>query len=259
LQAMIRGTEKKALPHLLCVTNLLLHDIEDPKVTHGNSLAKTLVSYGPADRVDCVLTNPPFGGIEEDGIELNFPSKYQTRETADLFMALILRLLKPGGRAAVVLPDGFLFGEGVKTRLKEDLLAKCDLHTIVRLPNGVFAPYTDINTNLLFFTKGEPTTHVWYVEHPLPKSYKKYTKTRPIRFKEFAYLKAWWTDRKPTDFAWKVDVGDLIARDGNLDLNHPSTEEPEDTRSTEDILVDLDRSNQRVADALAQLRAALHG
>ena len=142
MQAALRAVEKKPLPHMLCVTNMLLHGIEDPSfVRHDNTLARPFISWEQKDRVDIVLTNPPFGGREEDGIESNFPQHFRTKETADLFLALIIRLLKPGGRAAVVLPDGSLFGEGVKTRLKEHLLEECDLHTIVRLPNSVFKPY----------------------------------------------------------------------------------------------------------------------
>jgi type I restriction enzyme M protein len=151
MQQALRACEKKQLPHMLCVTNMLLHDIDDPSfVHHDNTLARPYISYGQADRVDIVLTNPPFGGKEEDGIESNFPKHFQTRETADLFLALIVRLLKPNGRAAVVLPDGSLFGEGVKTRLKEHLMEECNLHTIVRLPNSVFKPYASIGTNLIF-------------------------------------------------------------------------------------------------------------
>ena len=142
-----------------------------------------------------IVTNPPFGGMEEDGIETNFPASFRTRETADLFLVLIMHLLKDGGRAAIVLPDGTLFGEGVKTRIKEKLLDECNLHTIVRLPNGVFTPYTGIKTNLLFFTKGEPTKEVWYYEHPYPEGYKSYTKTKPMRIEEFEPEKTWWENR----------------------------------------------------------------
>lgn len=159
LQQSVHGVEKKPLPHLLCVTNMLLHGIEVPsQIRHDNTLARPLRDYGDRDRVDVIITNPPFGGMEEDGIESNFPATYRTRETADLFLVLIMHLLKDGGRGAIVLPDGTLFGEGVKTRIKEKLLEECNLHTIVRLPNGVFNPYTGIKTNLLFFIKGEPTT-----------------------------------------------------------------------------------------------------
>jgi len=168
-----------------------------------------------------ILTNPPFGGTEQPGIERNFPNEYRTRETADLFIALVLKRLKPGGRCAIVLPDGFLFGEGVKTRLKERLINDCDLHTIVRLPKGVFAPYTNINTNLLFFTKGGATDTVWYYEHPLPEGYKKYTKTKPIRFEEFESEMDWWANREEIEHAWKVSADTIREQDYNLDINNP--------------------------------------
>lgn len=191
LQRTIRGIEKKPLPYNLCVTNLILHGIDLPSVEHDNTLARPLRDYSPKDRVDVIVTNPPFGGMEEDGIEDNFPTSFRTRETADLFLVLIIHLLKEGGRGAIVLPDGTLFGEGMKTRMKEKLLQECNLHTIVRLPNGVFNPYTGIKTNLLFFTKGEPTETIWYYEHPYPPSYKSYSKTKPIRFEEFEPEQAW--------------------------------------------------------------------
>ena len=221
LQDTIRGIEKKPLPHLLAITNLILHDIEAPRIRRDNSLAQPLRQYGPADRVDVVLTNPPFGGTEEPGIEHNFPADFQTRETADLFVALVLKRLKTGGHCAIVMPDGFLFGEGVKTRLKERLLGDCDLHTIVRLPKGVFAPYTNINTNLLFFTKGRATEEVWYYEHPLPEGYKNYTKTKPIRFEEFAPEMDWWDEREENEHAWKVSADNIRERGYNLDISNP--------------------------------------
>jgi len=178
---------------LLCTTNMLLHGIDVPSnIRHDNTLSRPLRNYGPKDRVDCIITNPPFGGMEEDGIETNFPQTFRTRETADLFLVLIMHLLKDGGRGAIVLPDGTLFGEGVKTRIKEKLLTECDLHTVVRLPNGVFAPYTGIKTNLLFFTKGRPTKDVWFYEHPYPPGAKSYNKTKPIHIDEFDTEKQWW-------------------------------------------------------------------
>ena len=178
---------------MLCVTNMLLHGIEDPGfVRHDNTLARPYIGWEKKDRVDVVLTNPPFGGKEEDGIETNFPQHFRTRETADLFLALIVRLLKPGGRAAVVLPDGSLFGEGVKTRLKEHLMEECNLHTIVRLPNSVFRPYASIGTNLLFFEKGEPTKEVWFYEHRVPEGQKAYSMTRPIKLEHLHPCIDWW-------------------------------------------------------------------
>ncbi len=229
LVSSIRGVEKKALPHMLAITNMILHGIDTPThIKHDNTLSRPYKDYGNADRVNVIITNPPFGGMEEDGIENNFPSHLRTRETADLFMAFIIKLLKDQGRAAVVLPDGFLFGEGMKTRLKQSLLEECNLHTIVRLPNGVFNPYTGIKTNLLFFTKGQPTEHVWFYEHPYPEDVKSYNKTKPLRFEEFETEVAWWGDevdgfkaRVQTEQAWKVPVADIVARNYNLDIKNP--------------------------------------
>jgi len=222
LQASISGVEKKPLPHLLCVTNMLFHGIAVPsQIRHDNTLARPLRDYGPKDRVDVVVTNPPFGGMEEDGIEQNFPQAFRTRETADLFLQLIMHLLKPQGRAALVLPDGTLFGEGVKTRIKEKLLEECNLHTVVRLPKGVFSPYTSIKTNLLFFTKGEPTKTVWFYEHPYPAGAKSYSKTKPMRIEEFAPEKKWWNKRKENDQAWKVSLDEIKQRGFNLDIKNP--------------------------------------
>lgn len=222
LQSSIHGVEKKPLPHLLCVTNMILHGIDVPtNIRPDNTLSRPLRDYGQKDRVDLVVTNPPFGGMEEDGIETNFPSGYQTRETADLFLVLIMHLLKDGGRAAIVLPDGTLFGEGIKTRIMEKLLTECNLHTIVRLPNGVFSPYTGIKTNLLFFTKGEPTTEVWYYEHTYPEGYKSYSKTKPIRIEEFGPEKEWWENRVEHDHAWRVPVEQIRESGYNLDIKNP--------------------------------------
>lgn len=229
LQASIFGVEKKPLPHLLATTNMILHGIDVPsKIRHDNTLNRPYRDWGSHERVDVIVANPPFGGTEEDGIENNFPAEFRTRETADLFMALFIRLLKDGGRAAVVLPDGFLFGEGMKSRLKEKLLNDCNLHTIVRLPNGVFAPYTGIKTNILFFTKGQPTDKIWYYEHPYPNGVKSYNKTKPIRFDEFSTEIDWWgseTDgfasRVESEQAWCVSVADVVARNYNLDMKNP--------------------------------------
>lgn len=233
LQKNIHGVEKKPLPHMLAITNMMLHGIDVPtNIRHGNTLARPFKDYGPRDRVDVVITNPPFGGMEEDGIEKNFLAKHQTRETADLFMALIMHLLKhpsqngTGGRAAVVLPDGFLFGEGVKTTLKRELLEEFNLHTIVRLPKGVFAPYTSIATNILFFEKGGPTKDIWFFEHPYPEGYKSYSRSKPLTIGEFDLEKKWWggasrRGRKTTEYAWKVSAKDIAERNYNLDRKNP--------------------------------------
>jgi type I restriction enzyme M protein len=222
LQKSVFGVEKKPLPHLLCVTNMLLHGIDVPsQIRRDNTLARPLRDYGPKDRVDVIVTNPPFGGMEEDGIESNFPAAFRTRETADLFLLLLIHRLKDGGRAGIVLPDGTLFGEGVKTRIKERLINECNLHTMVRLPNGVFNPYTGIKTNLLFFTKGEPTKEIWYFEHPYPPGLKSYNKGNPIRIEEFDLEKSWWENRKENEYAWKVPVEQVKDSNYNLDIKNP--------------------------------------
>jgi type I restriction enzyme M protein len=227
MQASLRAVEKKPLPHMLCTTNMLLHGVEDPSfVRHDNTLARPYISYTAADRVDIVLTNPPFGGKEEPGIEANFPSHLRTRETADLFLALIMRLLKPTGRAAVVLPDGSLFGEGVKTRLKEDLMRECNLHTIVRLPNSVFRPYASIGTNLLFFEKGQPTEEIWFYEHRVPEGQKAYSMTKPIRIDHLQPCVEWWggplrEGRAETEVAWRLSANEVKERGYNLDIKNP--------------------------------------
>jgi len=223
LQGSIFGVEKKPMPHMLAITNMMLHGIDVPtNIQHDNTLSRPLKDYGPKDRVDCIITNPPFGGMEEDGIEKNFPKKYQTRETADLFMALIMFLLKHNtGRAAIVLPDGFLFGEGVKTTIKRELLDEFNLHTIVRLPNGVFSPYTGIKTNLLFFEKGTPTKQVWFFEHPYPEGYKSYSRSKPLTIEELSLEKKWWNKRKQNEYAWKVTIKEIEEKNYNLDFKNP--------------------------------------
>jgi len=262
LQASLRAVEKKQLPHMLCVTNMLLHGIEDPSfVRHDNTLARPYADYGPADRVDVVLTNPPFGGQEESGIENNFPTHFRTRETADLFLALIVRLLKPGGRAAVVLPDGTLFGEGVKTRLKEHLLEQCNLHTIVRLPNSVFRPYASIGTNLLFFEKGEPTKDIWFWEHRVPESQKAYSMTKPIRFEHLQTCIDWWggTKRKGREEgpqAWKVTAEQVKARGYNLDIKNPHTV-GDDHGEPEELLANLNAAEAEASRLRDQLKSIL--
>ncbi|MGE6606178.1 type I restriction-modification system subunit M [Halomonas sp. NPDC076908] len=223
IELLIRGIEKKQLPHLLCTTNMLLHGIDVPsQIEHKNTLGIGWNEWSANDKVDCIITNPPFGGYEDDGVGSDYPADLKTRETADMFMALIIKkLLKENGRAAVVLPDGFLFGDGIKGTLKKLLLQECKLHTIIRLPKGVFAPYTTIKTNLLFFTKGTRvddgsehfhTDTIWFYEHPYPPGYKSYSKTKPIRLEEFKPEQDWWGDesddfasREENEFAWRVD------------------------------------------------------
>ncbi|KQT41361.1 MULTISPECIES: class I SAM-dependent DNA methyltransferase [unclassified Methylophilus] len=264
LQASIHGIEKKPLPHMLCTTNMILHGIEVPSnILHDNTLARPLISWEPKDRVNVVITNPPFGGMEEDGIETNFPATFRTRETADLFLVLIMQLLKTGGRAALVLPDGFLFGEGIKTRIKEKLLQDCNLHTIVRLPNSVFAPYTSIKTNLLFFTKGTPTQHIWFYEQQLPSGIKAYNKTKPMKVEEFETLANWWgnerdsfSTRQENEQAWKVSLADIQARNYNLDCKNPHVGE-QITHDPEVLLAQYHTMQQDITSLRDQLKTIL--
>jgi type I restriction enzyme M protein len=212
------GQEAKPLPYMLAQMNLLLHGLEAPQIAYGNTLDRRVNEIGHSERVDVILTNPPFGGEEEVGIKANFPPNMQTAETALLFLQYIMRKLrvagapvpggKPaarGGRAAVVVPNGTLFGDGISAVIKEELLKEFRLHTVVRLPQGVFAPYTDIPANLLFFERGGPTDTIWYYELPLPEGRKKYSKTAPLQFEEFAPALAWWNAREEGPQAWKVD------------------------------------------------------
>src|SRR5437762_2331017 len=210
------GCEPKSLPYLLCQMNLLLHGLDAPQIDPGNALRHKLTEIGEKDRVDVIVTNPPFGGEEEKGIQGNFPEDRQTAETALLFLQLIMRKLRRHdtsagrpARAAVVVANGTLFGDGVCARIKEELLKEFYLHTIVRLPNGVFAPYTSIPTNILFFDRSGPTKEVWYYEHPLPEGRKNYTKTQPLQYEEFAPCLAWWKEREGNEGAWKVPGADL--------------------------------------------------
>jgi type I restriction enzyme M protein len=264
LQRSIGGFEKKQLPHMLCVTNLMLHDIEVPsQVVHGNTLERPYTSWTAEQKVEVIITNPPFGGIEEPGIEQGFPADVRTKETADLFLVLIKRLLRDNGRGALVLPDGTLFGEGVKSRIKEQLLQECNLHTIVRLPNGVFSPYTGIKTNLLFFTKGQPTKEVWYYEHPYPAGAKNYNKTKPIRIEEFDVEKAWWgseadgfASRVEGEFAWKVGIDAIKAAGFNLDQKNPHAG-PEVSHDPDELMAEYRRVQAEAQGIRDQLKALL--
>ena len=257
LKNSIRGVEKKPLPHVLCATNMMIHGIEVPSnIVNDNTLARPLRDYGKKDQVDVIVTNPPFGGVEEDGIENNFPAEFRTRETADLFLVLVMELLKDGGRAAIVLPDGTLFGEGIKTRIKKKMLEECNLHTIVRLPKSVFAPYTSIATNVLFLTKGEPTKDIWYYEHQLPEGVKAYNKTKPMRLAEFDEEKKWWNKRKETEKAWKVSAKDIAANNYNLDIKNPNA--PVETHEDpEELLAQYAEAVKAVKSLQDQLKASL--
>jgi type I restriction enzyme M protein len=240
------GVEKKPLPYLLSTMNLLLHGIETPDIRRDNALKNPLNEIGEKDRFDVIVTNPPFGGEEEAGIQLNFPENTRASETALLFMQFIMRSLRRDGRSGVVVPNGFLFGDGVAARIKAQLLRDFNLHTIIRLPNGVFAPYTSIRTNLLFFDRpgldtpqsawgystSGATDEIWFYEHVLPEGVKNYTKTRPMQFEEFQPILDWWDDRAENERAWKVRAADIVQTKGggdvvsvNLDIKNPNAKE----------------------------------
>ncbi len=266
-QESIQGGEAKPLPYLLGQMNLLLHGLESPQITFGNSLSTPLREIGDRERVDVVLTNPPFGGEEEPGIQNNFPDDKRTSETALLFLQLIMRKLRRApqpGRAAVVVPNGTLFADGVAARIKEQLLTEFNLHTIIRLPNGVFAPYTSIPTNLLFFERGGPTREIWYYEHPLPEGRKNYTKTKPLRYAEFEPLLAWWDEREGNEQAWKVDAAEVLKYDGdgsvasaNLDIKNPSSGDPFEHVSPQKLVADIVKKEQRILKLMAEIQQAL--
>ena len=285
----IFGGEAKPLPYLLAQMNLVLHGLESPKIDPLNSLRFPLREVGDKDRVDIIMTNPPFGGEEERGILGNFPEDKQTSETALLFLQLIMRKLKrpgspspsgrepvlspskekgegniTGGRAAVVVPNGTLFGDGICARIKEELLTGFNLHTIVRLPNGVFAPYTSIPTNLMFFDRSHPTEEVWYYEQPLPEGRKNYTKTQPIQFEEFIDCLKWWNDRKENDRAWKIPAKDLLEynadgtlRSVNLDRKNPNAVTDFEHLPPEQLADDILKKEQRIIEILTDVRKAL--
>ncbi len=254
------GIEPKPLPYLLCQMNLLLHGLEYPEVDPGNALRFPLREIGDKDRVDIIMTNPPFGGEEERGILSNFPEDKQTAETALLFLQLIMRKLrrqpKPG-RAAVVVPNGTLFGDGVCARIKEELLKEFNLHTIVRLPNGVFAPYTGIPTNVLFFDRSGPTQDVWYYEHALPEGRKNYTKTQPLQFEEFAPCIDWWRRREENDRAWRLSAEELLAAGCNLERKNPRGKDEFEHLAPEQLADDILKKERRIVAIIADIKAAL--
>ena len=255
LEAQIYGVEKKPLPHLLCATNMILHGIEIPnQITRGNKLSKRVTKYKAKEKADVILTNPPFGGSEEDSIKANFPKAFQTSETADLFLVLIINLLKEGGRAGLILPNGSLFQTGATSRIRRELLETCNLHTIVRLPQGVFNPYSSIPTNLLFFKKGPTTKKIWYYELPLPQGLKQYTKNNPIQHTEFEPVKKWLENRKESPLAWQVSIKDIKNNDYNLDIKNPHTnkEEYTDPAILEKEYQALKAKNKKLLDEIKQ-------
>lgn len=253
----VAGWEYKPLPYLLAITNLILHDIEVPNITFRDALDQPLSNYTEKDRVDIIEANPPFGGIVANNNENNFPQNYRTKESADLFLILMIHLLKHGGRAGIVLPDGSLTGEGIKQRVRQRLLEECNLHTIIRLPNSVFQPYATVATNLLFFEKGKSTKEVWYYEHRLPEGQKAYSKTRPIRLEELDPIKKWWNKRKESELCWKVNIQTIIDRNYDLDIKNPSKQEEAHEYSSAELMEMLHQSFEKSNLLLEQLKQAV--
>lgn len=254
LQKSISGWELKPVAYVLGLTNLILHGMDVPDYHYIDSLKKEYNGITNADRVDVILANPPFGASIADGVETNFPATYRCRESADLFVILMLQLLKKNGRCAIVLPDGSITGDGVKARIREKLLTDCNLHTIIRLPQSTFHPAT-VSTNLLFFEKGSPTKEIWYYEHKLPQGQKSYSKTKPIQFEEFKPLIEWWNNRKESDVAWKVNINDL--NNWDLDIKNQNIEDEKIDLSTKEILKLLNNSVSNSSTILSELQNLL--
>ena len=259
LHANLRGIEKKPLPYLLGMMNLCLHEVGQPNITRANALARPITQISRGDRVDVILTNPPFGGEEERSIQANFPADKQTSETAWLFLQLVVRQLRDGGRCGIVVPNGLLFGDGVGARIKKQLLTDCNLHTVVRLADGVFEPYTAIPSNLLFFEKTGRTKETWFYEVPPPEGRKKYSKTKPMRFEEFADCQEWWGIREEGERAWRVPVADLEANDFNLDLKNPNRPDDLAHRPPEELLAELIKTENEILRELESLQSEIGG
>jgi type I restriction enzyme M protein len=253
IQENVAGWEFKPLPYLLATTNLILHDVEVPNLLFDDSLARALTDYKAKDQVDVILANPPFGGAVANNNENNFPLNFRTKESADLFLILMIHLLKPGGRAAIVLPDGSLTGDGVKQRIREKWLTDCNVHTIVRLPNSVFKPYATVATNLCFFEKGKPTEEVWFYEHRPPDGQKSYSKTKPIDIKEFSSEKSWWGNRTASDVAWKVNLATLRERHYDLDVRNPNAQQDELEYESQHTITSITDSIERSEELIDNL------
>lgn len=226
------GIEKKALPHLLCVTNMLLHDLDSPRIVHGNALEKNVREYEDEHQFDVILMNPPYGGNEKDTVKINFPTELRSSETADLFMSVIMFRLRENGRCAIILPDGFMFGtDNAKTTIKTKLMEEFNLHTVIRLPKSVFAPYTSITTNILFFDKTKKTEATWFYRMDMPEGFKNFSKTKPMKIDHFAPVMEWWNKREEIsidgfDKARRYTLKEIQDRSYNIDLcGFPQVEE----------------------------------
>lgn len=250
-------TELKQLPHLLATTNMILHGIEIPKnLKHDNSLSYRVTDFEDKDKMDCFVMNPPFGWTVQDWILANFPKKFQTKETAYLFLIHVFYRLKQNGRVGIVLPDGWIMSwEKVsEIEIKKKWLEEHNLHTIIRLPNGVFSPYTNIKTNLLFFDKWTPTKDIWYYEHPLPDGYKTYNKSKPIKIEEFDLIKKWWNNREESENAWKVSIEDIVKNNYNLDIKNPNKKDEEIVYNKEELIEKIEQNLERSKEILELIK-----
>lgn len=257
IQKNIQGIEKKQLPYALCMTNLLLHGIDIPSIEHRNSLTGEVSGFSDKNQVDVIVTNPPYGGIEEDGVSTNFAKEFQTKETADLFMALLMEKLSDNGRAGIVLPDSILFGDGVKNNIKAKLLKEFNLHTIVRLPEGVFAPYTSITTNLLFFNRdSNGTKEIWYYDLELPEGQARFTKTNPIKKQHFNQIKQWWNNRVENEQAWLIKVDDI--KNYNMDIKNPNKVDETESYTIEEIISKMKELTKDNSEILSKLEGILN-
>lgn len=261
LEKNIYGIEKKPMPHLLCITNLLLSDIDNPQIIRGNSLADNIRDYKIEDKFDVIAMNPPFGGVEEEGVLGNFPMSYRTSETADLFMTVIMNRLKKDGRAGVILPDGFLFGDdNAKTEIKKDLLNGYNLHTIVRLPAGIFAPYTSIATNILLFVNKGKTEEIDYYEVLLPEGYRSFSKTRPMTQRHIEGLREWYFDRDiKTERAYKVSIDEIEERNYNLDIKNKNIVNEVEKYTLGELLKSIDNNILEMGNIYGKLKSELDG
>jgi type I restriction enzyme M protein len=243
----VRGWEYKPLPYMLANTNLILHDITTPNIRFGDSLQRPLSEYTRNDRVNVIIANPPFGGVVSNNNENNFPQNYRTKESADLFLILMIHLLRDGGRAAIVLPDGSLTGDGVKQRIRQKLLEDCNVHTIIRLPNSVFKPYATVATNLIFFTKGSPTKEIWYYQHVCPSDVGAYSKTKPIDSKNFDSIRDWWPNRVNSDYSWKVSIEEIKGRQFDLDIKNPNRLKVDGGMAAKDYIREIDEDLKEIS------------
>lgn len=260
------GIEKKALPHILCVTNLLLHDIDEPIIMHGNSLEKNVREYKDKDKFDIILMNPPYGGNEKDGVKINFPVEFRSSETADLFISVIMYRLKKDGQAGIILPDGFLFGtDNAKVAIKEKLLKEFNLHTVIRLPHSVFAPYTSITTNILFFDKTGETKETWFYRMDMPEGYKNFSKTKPMKLEHFTPVVEWWNNKQEIningfDKAKKYSVAEIAECGYNIDLcgfPHEKEEILEPDELIKNYYTKKESLNIKIDDVIAQIQTLL--